>query len=80
MNEFLNHFMELVSDPAHLAFEVFTTIVMEVVILGFLWPVILHFIKREHRKIDTEHGFTHDGIDLDAPIPFTLTDRSTTHG
>lgn len=80
MNEFLSHFMELVSDPAHLAFEVFTTLVMEVAILGFLWPLIRRSIRREHHRIDAEHGFTHDLADPDEPIPYTLTERGEMHG
>lgn len=88
MSEFLDHFMELATDPAHLAFEVFTTLVLEVLILGLLWPVIARRIRHEHNVIDAEHGVDHNdwffnddaSFDPDEPIPFTPTHRGEPRG
>lgn len=82
------HFLELVTDPAHLAFEVFTTLVLEILILGLLWPVIARRIRREHRTIDAEHGVDHHdwffndnpALDPDAPITFIPTHRGEPRG
>lgn len=64
MNEFLNHLAELTTDPAHLAFEVLTTAVIEGLILSLFWPLIKRHIHRdiatEHQTIDAEHGIEHE--------------------
>lgn len=72
MNEFLSHFGELVSDPAHLAFEVFTTLVIEGLLLGLLWPLVKrHFhrdIRQEHQRIEAEHGLVHPYVQREGYI------------
>jgi hypothetical protein len=86
MTEFYDHFMELVTDPAHLAFEVFTTFVLEIVILGLLLPLIARRIRREHRKIDVEHGVDHNAWFFDTsdnpdlPINYVPTHRGDNCG
>jgi hypothetical protein len=87
MSEFYDHFMELVTDPAHLAFEVFTTFILEIVILGLLLPLIARRIRREHRQIDIEHGVNHDdwffadlNLDPDLPIDYIPTHRGVPRG
>lgn len=45
--------MHMLSDPAHMAFEVISTLVIEGIGLGLAWP----FIKRRIRKHDRDtHG------------------------
>ncbi len=59
MTEFLGHYLEILSDPAHLAVEVTIMLVVDVLFLGLIWPLIRKAIHREHRLIDAEHGVTH---------------------
>lgn len=89
MTEFLTHFLELATDPAHLAFEVATTFVLEILILGLLWPLIARRIRREHKTIDAEHGVNHNdwffdnddpSFDPDEPITFIPTHRGEPRG
>ena len=58
--------MELVTDPAHLAYEVLTTALIEGLILGLLWPLIKRRIRREveaeHTVLDIEHGVEAHGV------------------
>jgi NhaP-type Na+/H+ or K+/H+ antiporter len=56
VSEFRTHFMELMTDPAHLAFEVATTIIFALLAQLVTWPVVARRIRREHTKIDAEHG------------------------
>jgi hypothetical protein len=64
MNEFLHHYAEIMSDPAHFFAEVSNTIIIDVLFLGLIWPVIKRLvdrrIRREHLRIDAEHGVDHD--------------------
>lgn len=46
----IDEFIHLISDPAHLAFEVATTIIIEGLFLTLLWP----FVKRAIVKHDRE--------------------------
>lgn len=48
-----HEFMHMVTDPAHLAFEVFSTLLIEVVGLGLAWPVIKRLVRRHDRR---NHG------------------------
>jgi hypothetical protein len=53
----IEEFAHLMSDPAHLAFEVATTLIIEGIGFGLAWP----FIKRKVRKHDREaHGVRTD--------------------
>lgn len=59
----MEHFLELLSDPAHLAFELFFSLVFDLLILGIIMPFVVKYVKTkvlsEHRKIDAEHGVKH---------------------
>jgi hypothetical protein len=59
MTEFWSEFLSIFTDPAHMAVEVLNTFIIDVVVLGFLWPFITRRIRREHRTIDREHGVSH---------------------
>lgn len=53
MSEFLHGYTELLTDPAHLAYEVTLIIFIDVLLVGFAWP----FVKRGIRRHDkTHHG------------------------
>jgi len=49
----LDEFMHMVSDPAHLAFEFFSTVVFDVIILGVAWPFVKRFVRRHDKRV---HG------------------------
>jgi hypothetical protein len=63
MREFLDHYADIMSDPAHLAAEVSLMLIVDVLFLGLVWPIIRRFVERmvkvEHRHIDREHGVDH---------------------
>ena len=51
MDEFLHGYTELLTDPAHLAYEITLIIMIDVLLVGFAWP----FIKRGIRRHDKTH-------------------------
>lgn len=63
MEEFLHHYVEIMSDPAHLAAEISMMLLVDVLFLGLIWPIVRRFVDRrihvEHQKIDQEHGVEH---------------------
>ena len=64
MDEFLHHYVEILSDPAHLAVELTLMLLVDVILLGIVWPFVRRHIHRdiraEHRQIDREHGVDHE--------------------
>jgi hypothetical protein len=64
MHTFLDHYGELLSDPAHTAVELTFTILVDGLVLGLLWPLVRRFIdrrlQRQHRLLDEEHGYVHE--------------------
>lgn len=56
-------FVELLKNPGHWEFEIFTTIVQDVVLLGLAWPAIKRAVRRhDERKHAHEHcEDVHDG-------------------
>lgn len=63
MNDFFHHYIEILRDPAHLAVELTLMLLVDVLVLGLLWPWVRHAINKrihaEHQTIDREHGITH---------------------
>lgn len=49
----------LMTNPAHLMFEVLSDIVFDVLLLGLAWPLVQRRLRREHEVIDAEHGVDH---------------------
>ena len=70
MNDFLHHYVEILSDPAHLAVELTLMLLVDVLVLGLLWPWVRRAINKrisaEHHAIDREHGVTHTDANTDA--------------
>lgn len=72
-------FWSILLSPAHTLAEIFWTIVLDVLIVGLVWPKIRRRIKHEHRVIDAEHGYSHEDphpdeyVD-DISVQFLLTD------
>lgn len=56
----LHELLHLMTNPAHLMFEVLTDIVFDVLLVGLIWPLALRRLHREHEVIDAEHGVDHD--------------------
>lgn len=63
VNEFFEHYMDIMSDPAHLAAEVTLMLLVDVLFLGLVWPFLRKWmtnrLRAEHRVLDQEHGVTH---------------------
>lgn len=51
----IHEFMHLISDPAHLAFEVTTTLAIEAIGLRLAWPIIRRKIA-QHDREEHSHG------------------------
>ena len=72
MNDFLHHYVEILSDPAHLAVEVTLMVLVDIIFLGSVWPFIKrHFHKdlaEQHQVLDREHGIAFHG-DLSTTEP-----------
>ena len=63
MVEFLHHYREIMTDPAHLAAEVSLMLLIDVLFLGLIWPLIRKAIRHEHQIIDAEHGVVDHGTE-----------------
>jgi hypothetical protein len=63
VSEFLSHYAEILTDPAHLAVEITLMLLVDGIFLGLLWPLMRRAlesrIRREHLAIDAEHGIEH---------------------
>lgn len=53
-------FWSLLTNLPHLEFEIFLTLVQDVVIGLLVWPWIKRLARKEHRAIDKEHGVDHN--------------------
>lgn len=63
--DFAQEWWHIVTDPAHAAAEVTFMLVADVLFAMILWPLIKvalkRAVKREHNKIDAEHGVENHG-------------------
>ena len=53
---FWDKYLELLGDPAHWAFEITVTVIVDLIIIGLLWPLVVRWVKR--------HDETHHPNDL----------------
>jgi hypothetical protein len=62
---FLSEYWEILSNPAHMAVEITLMFLIDVLLLGLLWPLVRRFIdaklRRQHEEFDREHGIHHHG-------------------
>ena len=62
---FLEEYWEILSNPAHMAVEITLMFIIDVILLGLLWPLVRRFIDfklhAQHRQFDREHGIHHHG-------------------
>lgn len=60
MSAFLGEYAHIVTDLPHLAAEVTFMLVIDVLVLGCVWPLLKRLVDRAHARIDEEHGVDHD--------------------
>lgn len=71
---FWQDYMGVAFDPAHVLAEITFTILFDFVLLFLVWgvffkKVVLPKIRRDiHKEIDAEHGYEHEGDDVDQPL------------
>jgi hypothetical protein len=62
---FLAEYWEILTNPAHMAVEITLMFLIDVILLGLLWPLVRRFIDarlhRQHEQFDREHGIHHHG-------------------
>jgi hypothetical protein len=56
MAQFLRHYTEVMTDPAHFAAEITMMLIVDVLFLGLIWPLL-------RRAIDRRVRARHPGID-----------------
>lgn len=49
--DFFERYLDLLTDPAHWAFEITVTVIVDIIIIGMMIP----FIRRAVRRHDEEH-------------------------
>lgn len=54
MSEFMHHFLELWSDPAHFAYEVTVDLLVNTIFLGLLWPVLKRAVRRHDQEVHSK--------------------------
>ena len=63
MGEFLHHYTELMSDPAHMAVELTFILLIDGLVLGLILPFVRTSINKrveaEHKGLDQEHRDAH---------------------
>lgn len=59
MDHFLEAYLELMSNPAHLAVEGTFFLLIDIILLGIFVPLFKRMVRREHAKIDLEHNVDH---------------------
>jgi ABC-type nickel/cobalt efflux system permease component RcnA len=68
---FVKEYWSILTDPAHFAVEVTITILLDVLLLGTIWPLVKTYVnaklQRQHDQLDAEHGIHHheDHVHID---------------
>lgn len=57
MGQFLQHYTEILTDPAHLAAEITMMLLVDVLFLGLIWPLLRRAIDR---RVQTRHHTIED--------------------
>jgi hypothetical protein len=71
---FLAEYWSILTDPAHVAVELTLMLVIDVMLLGLIWPAIRSYVNRklavQHEVFDAEHGIHHheDHVHLDPDV------------
>jgi len=60
---FFSQYFGLLTNPAHIAFELTLVVVIDGILLGLLVPTIRRYVnyrlQRQHAELDAEHGIRH---------------------
>lgn len=60
---FFDEYFSLLTNPAHIAFELTLMLIIDVILLGLLVPTIRRYVnarlQRQHAELDAEHGIQH---------------------
>jgi hypothetical protein len=71
VSEFWAEILHIFTDPAHMVAE----FAWESVFLGLSLFIMNWRVRREHKRLDDEHGVEHLYDMDDNPIPYVLTDK-----
>ena len=62
-DNFFQAYWHIFTDPAHFAVEVTLTLLLDVLLIGFLYPLVKSYVndrlQRQHAELDAEHGIHH---------------------
>lgn len=64
--DFMTEFSELLSSPAHWAFELLFSVLFDLIVISLVYGIIIKKIiiprlkKSLHEEIDREHGISHE--------------------
>jgi hypothetical protein len=56
MGQFLHHYTEIMTDPAHFAAEITMMLLVDVIFLGLIWPLLRRTIDRRARHHTVDDG------------------------
>lgn len=90
MEEFLHEYAHIMSDGPHLLAEITFLVLVDVLFLGFVWPLLRRAmdrrvdqrVQREHAILDAEHGITHTasgGVRRLGPAPGHRRRKTSSH-
>ena len=57
MGQFLHHYTEIMTDPAHFAAEITMMLLVDVLFLGLIWPLLRRTIDR---RVQARHHTVED--------------------
>lgn len=64
--DFMTEFTELLSSPAHWAFELLFSVLFDLIIISLVYGIVIKKViiprlkKSLHEEIDREHGISHE--------------------
>lgn len=62
---FFTEYFELLTNPAHIVFELTLMAIVDGLLIGLLWPLFRRFVdyklRKQHEAFDREHGIHHHG-------------------
>lgn len=70
MNEVWSEYVHLMSDPAHVAVEVTFILLVDVILLGLLWPLIKRWVRR-HDESHHEGHTSEAEVDIEEIVVLT---------
>lgn len=75
---FFTEYFDLLTSPAHIAFELTLMIIIDVILLGLLVPAVRRYVnyrlQKQHAELDAEHGIQHHDDHVHVARPGTTVD------